>query len=188
MTAIAWGDESIRSNNLSQPLYLLGASLIDSDFDEVRQQLNAAKPAGSSKLHWREMSDRTRRSTIKLLESFDSWHCIVCSEVLRPGKEERCRRKCMERLLPFLESSGISALCLESRSQRENDRDISLVRGMRQQGRLVGLRVEHLKGDQDPLLWIPDAVLGTYGSTICGIADYSPFIHDHVLMEQISAA
>lgn len=62
---------------------------------------------------------------------------------------------------------------MESREHRQNARDVELLNALRSQ-RLVGpeLRIEHLPGPSDPLLWVPDVVAGAVGAERRGDASY----------------
>ena len=69
---------------------------------------------------------------------------------------------------------------MESRGRKPDQRDISLINAMRSSGR-INTDVIHLLADSDPLLWIPDQVLGAYGDMLCGEDDYRGFITANVL-------
>jgi hypothetical protein len=71
-------------------------------------------------------------------------------------------------------------LTLEARSRRLMERDLRLIRALR--GRFIvpaSLRVEHGDPDRDPMLWLPDQILGAFGSAMAA---------DRAITPQIAAA
>ncbi|MFF1830269.1 hypothetical protein [Paenarthrobacter sp. NPDC058040] len=128
---------------------------------------------GGPKLHWRDMDNRTKKLSIDLLGSLDAAHIVVVAAPLEPRRQERARAKCMERLFSELGTLGVSSVFLESRTPSLNARDMRLVDKLR--GRRVmpqTLRVEIRLPSEEPMLWIPDQVLGAIGDAEAGEAKW----------------
>ena len=60
------------------------------------------------------MVPRFKDEVIGEPETIESFHISVGGERMAHMKDERARRKCMERLLPILEEYGIEPLVLET--------------------------------------------------------------------------
>lgn len=185
MCKTAWGDESIRSFGLSNPVYLLCASLVDGPEDSVKEEMERLKPRGAFKLHWRDMGDEKRMESVNAISAFDAMHIVIAAVRITGCKPERARRKCLERLLPILEQAGVERFALESRNRNEDDKDIRCWQSMRSKGMIETIRIAHAKGSSNPMLWIPDQVLGAYGDVLSGGTRYSEFVERCVLEEKI---
>lgn len=179
----AWVDESMRTVNVQEPLYMLGAAIADpSCCDPVREDLRSM--VRGPKLHWRDMDDRAKKLSIGLLGPVDAAHIVVVSTPLDPRRQERARAKCMERLFSELGSLGVSTVFLESRTRSLNDRDMRLVSRLRGSRAMPqSLRVEIQLPSLEPMLWIPDQILGAMGDAETGddqwLANFSGHVSRH---------
>ena len=103
--ATAWGDESVRKTGVPSPMYLMGACVCDDTETETRQRLALLKPKGARKLHWRDMRPSLRGKVVDAMAAMDIDHVIVAAVPMSQwNTAERARRKCLERLLPLLET------------------------------------------------------------------------------------
>lgn len=193
----AWGDESYRDDPGRDPLYLVGAVVADPMMcDEPREQLRVIQaqaiedlraryakvktPANRRsvekarrKLHWHDILDERKGAAVELIASFDMLHLIVVAAPVTPRKQERARRLCLEQLAWKLDETGVSHLFLESRSEGLNQKDRNLVENLR--GRRCfpeGLRLEHVHPSTEPMVWVPDQVLGAVGAEERGDGQY----------------
>lgn len=177
----AWVDESMRSVNVKEPLYMLGAAVADpSCCGVVRDDLRGILTDGP-KLHWRDMDARARKLSIDLLGTLDATHIVVVAAPLEPRRQERARAKCMERLFSELSTLGVTSVFLESRTRSLNKRDMRLVDNLR--GRMVmppALRVEIQLPSEEPMLWVPDQVLGAIGDAEAGNAKWLGAFKGHI--------
>lgn len=99
-------------------------------------------------------------------------HTIVV-KVDKDASSERRRRLCMARLLPELHAAGVTDVYLESREKKQNTGDMELLNGLRRQKALTSdLRIYHVPGPNDALLWVPDVVAGAMGSQLAGEPAY----------------
>ncbi|GEO93676.1 hypothetical protein KFL01_29820 [Kocuria flava] len=165
----AWVDESMRNTNVSAPMYMLGAVVTDPlACEAARTELRQLVPHGR-KLHWRDLDDRLKRRAVQAVASFDAAHMVVVASPLNPRKQERARAACMERLCWELGGMGVSRVVLESRTPSLNKRDDELIKHLRGKKSLPqGLRVDIELPSGEPMLWVPDQVLGAMGDAETG--------------------
>jgi hypothetical protein len=158
----AYVDESESDRVRDPDVYLLAAALVPQEAVEpVRAALRGLLLAGQRKLHWHAESDKRRRQMVAVIAELEALHLVVvrCG---RPGEHpERRRRKCLERLLPELTARGIEAVQLEARERKQNAADAHLLEVMRAKQMISGpLRMDHVPGAAEELLWLADATLG----------------------------
>lgn len=133
----------------------------------MREQLRRLVPSGS-KLHWRQLDSRSKKQCIDVLSSFDVAHIVVAGAPLDARRQERARAACMERLLFELGELGVTSVLLEARTESLNRRDMRLIEQLRGKRSLPrSLRVDIGLPSTEPMLWIPDQVLGALGDAKC---------------------
>ena len=176
--ATAWGDESVRRTGVPSPMYLMGACVCDDTENATRQRLSLLKPKGAKKLHWRDMRPPLRGKVIDAMDLMNLDHVIVAAVPMnRWNTAERARRKCLERLLPLLETEyGVGTLVLERREASQDRNDIRFIDGLRSRGFIGTIRVELRAGETDARLWLPDQLLGAYGDAQAGTGRYDRFL------------
>ena len=157
----AYGDESIL-RAVGRGRYLLAATVY-ADEEMARAALQRAKPAGARKLHWYDLDPRRRAASLEAVAMIPQHTTIVSAAPLEGGKLERARRKALEGLVRALIDAGVGVLVLESRNAAHNNRDIDLLQSMRRKIEAYSFRIDHCSGDEEPLLWVPDQILGAYG-------------------------
>ncbi|KNC19890.1 hypothetical protein AC792_03690 [Arthrobacter sp. RIT-PI-e] len=161
----AWVDESMRGVTGDQGMYLLGAVVADpAECEPTRDELRAVLPKGARKLHWTDMGEREKKQVTGLVCGLDVAHMVVIGTPLNLKKQEKARAKCMERLLWELGEMGVSRVFLEHRTPSLNSRDMKLVDQLRgRQAMPASLRVDIAQPSTEPMLWIPDQMLGAMG-------------------------
>ena len=161
----AWVDESMRPKGNDERMYLLGAVVADpSCCDGARDALRRALPKGAPKLHWHVMEPREKTRATTVVTSLDATHLVVVGSPLNHRKQERARAECMERLLWELGQLEVTQVFLEQRTPSLNDRDMKLVRHLRGKKSIPStLRVDIAQPSTEPMLWVPDQVLGALG-------------------------
>ncbi|TYC96639.1 hypothetical protein FQ377_13725 [Arthrobacter echini] len=161
----AWVDESMRGATKDQGMYLLGAVVADpTECESTRDELRAVLPKGARKLHWTDMEDRAKKQVTALVCGLDVAHLVVIGTPLDLKKQEKARAKCMERLLWELGEMEVSRVVLEHRTPSLNSRDMKLVDRLRgRQAMPASLRVDIAQPSSEPMLWIPDQMLGAMG-------------------------
>ena len=135
----AWGDESIRIS-APTPTYLMAATILREGADTSR--LEAIKPKGAAKLHWRELTDRLRRESLEAVAGLEGLTVMVACSPLPKKKQERGRRRCMELLLPELEALGVGLVTLESRVLQMDRKDIDMLQALKSKGAVPDMRYE----------------------------------------------
>lgn len=70
-----------------------------------------------------------------------------------------------------MSTEDISGITLESRTPAQNRSDIEHFNMLRERLLSPRLRIEHVRGGDEPLLWIPDAVLGAIITAARGNAE-----------------
>lgn len=132
--------------------------------DGAREKLRAILPKGARKLHWHQMQARDKTQATKVVTTIDVAHRVVVATPLDRRKQERARAAYMEHLLWQLSELSVSRVFLERRTQSLNERDMKLVRSLRGKRSIPSdLRVDIQQPSTEPMLWIPDQVLGAMG-------------------------
>ena len=161
-TTTAYGDESVRMAG-DPPFYMLGVSLMSDATDAELAKLAEIMPKGSRKLHWREMSRKRRKQSLEILASAGSSDTVVIAAPLSGKKQERARRKCLEAMLPALESKGVCELVLENRDEAANRLDLNYVDYAKGSKLVSSIMITHRDASVEPRLWVADQVLGALG-------------------------
>jgi hypothetical protein len=155
----AYVDESLR---IHQGLYVLAAVIIaDADADRHRQALRELLYRRQIRLHWRDESSRRRSQLIYAVCELRHTGAVVIAAGVGPGRQERARRKCIERLLSELTSRGIAKVVFERRHKELDARDRAMIAALqRQQSLPAALRASWEPATAEPLLWLPDIAAG----------------------------
>mgnify|MGYP001314738047 CR=1 FL=1 len=170
----AFIDESESDRRRDPDVYILSAALVDqADLADARAEIRRLLRPGQRKLHWRAESDRTREVIAKTIASLPALHVIVV-RVGRPGeRSERRRRKCLERLAYELDHRGVLHLTAEAREPKQNAADLHHFRNLRAAQRIQPrMRLYHVPGPGEPLLWLADAVAGAVTAARTGAPRY----------------
>ncbi|WAA65911.1 hypothetical protein [Microbacterium oxydans] len=138
--------------------------------DDLRRTLYAMKPRRAAKLHWYDSVGSLRDDTVDVIGAMPLMHWAV---VVRPSpgdRSERTRRACIARILWELDGLDVvSHVVFESRGAADDLRDMNMVQALRASRRLSSrMRVDHVRGADEPLLWLPDAVCGAVNGRIMG--------------------
>ena len=175
--SIAYGDESIRTSH-TPPLYLLAATVLSEDLGKNEDALRKLMPKGAKKLHWRDMTNRLQAKSLERISSISQTTTIVVASPLDKIRQERARRKCLERLMVCLEEAGVSKLVLESRKDDLDKRDRDCLLYLRRSKAISTIEMEHVPGEDDPRLWLPDQILGAYGDVLSETGHFKKWIEN----------
>lgn len=146
--------------------YVLACSLVVTDHLEgLRSRLSALRLPGEQKVHWYERSRGQRRLLVETIAAMPAIHHIVVRDDCGDESSERRRRKCLERMLWNLEHVyGVESVVVEARQARQNAKDRHLLDSMRARRDVSSrLRIAHVPGWEEPLLWLPDIIAGAFG-------------------------
>ena len=161
MVPAAYVDESVPDPRLDPGTYLLACAVVDDESSEdLRAELRALLLPGQRKLHWHGEDRARRKQLVDFVAEVPAAHVIV---VRTAGTEhsERRRKLCLGRLLEELQDRGVSTVALAARENKQNQRDLRLLAGLRASRRLGSeLRMDHPRGPAEPLLWLPDIAAG----------------------------
>ncbi len=128
---------------------------------------------GERKLHWYHETPKRRRWIVDTLAELAALHLVVVRAGLPGERSEKRRRKCLEKLLYELHRAGVGHVSVEARQQKQNGRDRDLLAALRARRQLPAiLRMDHVDGPAEPLLWAPDAVAGAVVADRCGTPEY----------------
>ena len=153
----AYVDESLRLTG--EGLYVLAAVVMpDERAPEVRAALRAAVPRGLRRYHWRKESTASRTAMAELVATSGATAIAVHTHV-DPRRQERARRRCLARLLWELAQRGDTTLVFETR-QRADASDRRLIKDAERAGFARGTRYAFERPEDEPLLWLADAVAG----------------------------
>lgn len=171
---IAWVDESGSSSEHDPGTYILAAAITAGPVDDIRNTMRALRLRGQIKLHWRDERPSRKLRITDTLASINIEHLVVVTTQHHAQVSlERRRRLTLQLLLPELAALGVGQVYFESRGESDDKRDRKMLNFLRQQ-RLVDatLRIDHVGGGDEPLLWIPDAVCGMVSARRSGDPAY----------------
>lgn len=186
-TLRAWVDESGSDRARDPGSYLLAAALSQIDTEsETRDRISSLRLPGQVKLHWRDEDSARRGAITRVVAECDVDHLVVVRTDAALERPERRRRKCLERLLFELELKGLTNVVLESRGPADDRRDIQMLNALRGQRHLsTGIRLTHVVGRNEPMLWIPDAVCGAISSARTGNPTYQAVLQERLTVIEI---
>ncbi|WP_449064304.1 hypothetical protein [Planomonospora algeriensis] len=155
----AYVDESMR---VSSGLYLMAAVLVPSACaEDYRAVLRGLLLRNQRRLHWRDEKDKRRVQLVEAIGALRPCGIVIIGTGLDRGRQERARRKCMERLLWELGRRHVGDVVFERRHSELDVRDRDMVEALRGRHAMAPrLRASWEAPDEEPLLWLPDIVAG----------------------------
>lgn len=168
MTFTAYVDESEPSRGGT---YVLSCALVAGDAaDEVRTALASEKRPAEKKVHWHDRLPAQPPALVDLVAGLPSMHLLVVRDDCEDEPSERRRRKCMEHLFWLLDAHcQVPSVVMEARQAKQNAGDMQLLAAMRSSKRIsTRLRLDHLAGPKEALLWVPDIVAGAFNAGRAG--------------------
>lgn len=162
MSWIAYVDESQSDRSRDPDTYILAAAVADAtSLDPARQAMLSLRIGRGGKVHWRDEGPARRMSIVSTIGGLELEHLVVVRSGHAAERGERRRRLCLEYLCQELASLGVEKMVLESRGPRDDRRDLNALQAFRAK-KIVdsSLRMDHLPGPAEPMLWIADAVCG----------------------------
>ncbi|GAA3460771.1 hypothetical protein ACFFSW_33885 [Saccharothrix longispora] len=158
MTVHAFVDESRRNDT-----YYLGVALVDPGaLAPLRALLRGLLLPGQRELHFNRETPQRRRLVLSRLAHFGARVDVYRADCRK--SEELARRTCVERLVNDLLDLGAARLVLDSRVGRDyhDVRTIRDVLGTRPSE--SSMAYEHFDSTGDPLLWLADLAVWSYGA------------------------
>ena len=171
IAATAYVDESLR---IHEGLYVLAAVVVaDAQADRHREALRALLYRGQRRLHWRDESSKRRSLLVSAAGQLPHTGVVVIASGVMPRRQERARRKCIERLLAELARRGVASVVFERRHEELDARDRAMVGALRRRRSVPAwLRVSWVAAADEPLLWLPDIAAGAASLAAAGEAAY----------------
>ena len=157
MTMHAFVDESKRKG-----VYLVCAVLIDpKELSHARGKLRSMRLPKQRRLHFSKESSQRR---IFLLEEVSTLpiQALIYSSTM---KEPYSRQEIMAALLNDLSAVGCKRLIIERREAGQDARESAQIAAAIRSGKVPAKMIyDHLRGHEEPLLWVADAVAWAYGA------------------------
>ncbi len=157
----AYVDESEPSGDRDHTVYVLAAVIVAAaERERVGEAVRLATPERERKLHWYGALRAQRLTWLDLLRR--AVQIIVVRYEGAAARAERRRRYCLERLVWELEQRDVRLVVLESRGRAADDRDRSMFDALRRRGTGRDMRHEHVSGNAEPLVALPDIACGAH--------------------------
>ncbi len=139
--------------------------------------------AGTFRAFIDESASRQRKIVTQIVQ-LGPMHVGVAHLDAKLKKVERYRRKCLETLYHDLIAMEVFDVVLECRTPKQDERDKAHVVALQGQGFDTRLRISHQRGGDEPLLWIPDAVLGAINAAYLGDGSYLEALSSTLVLER----
>lgn len=161
-TKAAFLDESQSDHRRDPHVYMLAAAVCDhSALTSARDAITTLKLKGQVKLHWRSESDKRRHLIAETIAGLGLAHLVVVRDGQPGERAERRRRHCLERMLYELDQLKVGTATFESRGPKDDHRDRHMLDVLRSKNYVSpDLRIEHVIGPDEALLWVADAICG----------------------------
>jgi len=185
---LAFADESGSNSQLDPDTFILAAVICSpSDVETARDAMKALQLIRQSKVHWRDEDDKRQTQITAALAGAPLDHLVVVRSCYPDDKPERRRAKTMARFMVELDVLGVSHVTFESRGPGDKaDRaTLDRVRATRAIG--SGLRIDHLRGRDEPLLWAADALCGTVTAARTGAPQFFGVVASRVQLIEMRA-
>ena len=111
-----------------------------------------------------------------VLRSPESQEYLICATILECAQFEQLR----DQLLPLLLPGQIKLHWTDESAPRRRS-IVKTISALQSSGIYRGLRISHARGGDDPLLWIPDVVLGALNASKQGNPEYWDLLKGNVL-------
>ncbi|WP_068924717.1 hypothetical protein [Planobispora rosea] len=180
----AYVDESMR---VSAGLCLMAAVLVPPVLAEVyRDVLRGLLLSNQRRLHWRDEKDRRRVQLIDAIGALRPCGIVIVGTGLDAARQERARRKCMERLLWELGQHHVTDVVFERRGVDLDEGDRAMVVTLRGRHAMTPrLQVSWESPENEPLLWIPDIVAGAASLAEAGQESYWKGLGDELSVQRL---
>lgn len=171
----AFADESF-GRLPTQSIYVMCAALIEeSELEGIRHVMRRLRK-GSTKLHWYEESSQRRHQLLTIVSELNIEFAISDETAFRP-QQPLMRRACIRRLTQELARRGVDHLTLEARNRVDDRRDIGDINWLRQSEGL-SVWLQHVRGVDEPLLWIADLICGASLARFRGVETFNHALDD----------
>lgn len=163
--------------------YALTAVLIEDDGHATRKTMLNLR-VGAGKVHWHTESAARRRTIVAEVASLDHLAAVVVATTTTQFRQERARRACLDELLSELHALGVPRIVFESRRPHADIRDLDVVDTWRRRAGWF-LRADFLRGEEEPCLWVPDAICGAVLAHLRGDSSYLDPLRRRIVLTDI---
>jgi hypothetical protein len=168
-------DESERTG-----IYLLGTALVmnPDELGRIRTELRDLRRPGQRRFHFSKESDARRRELLSALISTG----IRARVYSCPAATREARAACLNALVADIVPAGARRLVLESRESM-NRLDTQVVSSALRKYGEGQLQYLHLRPQEEPVLWVADAVAWAVGAGGDWRRRVAPMLDDHVRLK-----
>ncbi len=150
----AFGDESYVERD-GNGIYVLGLIWIQrEECEAARDYARGISQSSTARFHFHDVNARGRIALIDHIAK-GPWGFRVWANSSSPKMQERTRRKLLTRAL---QEHSRELWTLESRGRRADLRDRELAEAILGFRSIEGIRLNHLRASDEPLLWPADVV------------------------------
>lgn len=162
----AYVDESIRAS--PSGLYLVAVAVVPpDDVTQARRRLRSAIPRRQPRFHWRDEALPRRTAMLEMIAELGI--TALAYATATPGRQDRARALCIEEMLWGLKELGASRVVFESRQARNDRKDARTIEQAKRAGRASpALEYDFRRPQEEPLLWVPDALAGVASAHVAG--------------------
>ncbi|NVN00774.1 DUF3800 domain-containing protein [Arthrobacter sp. SDTb3-6] len=139
----------------SKAYYVAASAIAPADVTTARKSIAALCRPGQRRVHFKSESDSSRNA---FLTGAIAAGLQTRLYVARNMADKAARTLCLERLLDDLVMAGARKLVLESDESLEQSDRRTIAQHLRQFDEGGELRYMHCKSNEEPLLWVSDAV------------------------------
>jgi hypothetical protein len=130
---------------------------------EIADALRSMLLPGRSYLHHYDETIDRRVGIAKVISQLPLDGALLVMEPTSPQHQERARTRLLTELLPRLQhQESVNHVVLESRSGSDKHDRRTLDRLRRSRTVSAELRMDHVRKDATPLVWLPDFIAGAY--------------------------
>ncbi|WP_146159434.1 hypothetical protein [Allonocardiopsis opalescens] len=154
---------------------------------ELRDRMRALRrPVTAPKLHWADLQEPDRAKVVQVVAELRAEYLVVVGTPVDLRRQERARRKCLERMLEHLQSWNVGLYLLEQRTELLNKKDMNTVNAARQSRRITGsIRLEHVAPSTEPLAWVADVIAAVRARAKSGRKDYGELLQDKLVEDEL---
>jgi hypothetical protein len=186
-TKIGFGDESVFVDPMTgNRRYVLGVAMFaNAEQDISRTHIRKLKRTGT-KMHWHKESRKSRLKICQELATLPFVGLVVSSVSPSLVREERQRRVGLLHVVDKLSMFDCRELHLESRGKHLDAAEVQFIaRSMDFRPTPAPIRVGHLTGRQEPLLWLADFVCGAFNLWARGDSQAWKLFEDKILHTRV---
>lgn len=181
----AFLDESSAVRSEEHQEYLVCAAVVPvQEAEAIREKLLPLRLKGQIKLHWTDESEARQRKIVAAISAMAPMTAVITHLSHRQRKTERFRRKCLETIYYELAGMGVRDVTCEARTPSQNKDDLAHIVALRSQKVVsADFRINHCRGGEDPLLWLPDIFLGAINARHKGDSRYYDALQEFLILE-----